>query len=264
MTWRPLVIGILAAFLLSLAAATVTSPQSGALEPDPIGRNPDAGDPSRDPSEPGTTGRPEISLPGIGVSVALPTPDLPAWLQLVLLSLALALVGALVIRMLGRSSRGEELDPVAPDRATVRDEGARAGQSHAPVASLLADANADLENEVYRAWLEMTRVLDVDRPESSTPGEFAEAALAAGANPEDVATLTQAFEAVRYGSRPITTARRQSVAAALKRVRATVRARGEESDTEQPADSQSGNRNQSTENPSSRGGRNGDDGGDSG
>ena len=57
----------------------------------------------------------------------------------------------------------------------------------------------DLDDEIRRAWLEMTQLLDVERPTSRTPGEFADAAVEAGLDSEDVAELTALFEAVRYG-----------------------------------------------------------------
>ncbi|MFP9191053.1 DUF4129 domain-containing protein [Natrialbaceae archaeon A-CW1-1] len=66
------------------------------------------------------------------------------------------------------------------------------------------DAASDLENEVYRAWREMTDHLDVDRPESSTPGEFATAAVAAGFDADDIDELTSIFETVRYGDHSVT------------------------------------------------------------
>lgn len=61
------------------------------------------------------------------------------------------------------------------------------------------ESEAEVDNEVYRAWREMTEYLDVDAPASSTPGEFAEAAIAEGLDPDRVAALTDVFERVRYG-----------------------------------------------------------------
>lgn len=57
----------------------------------------------------------------------------------------------------------------------------------------------ELTNEVYRAWQAMTRDLDVSTPESTSPREFASAAIDAGFRSEDVRELTQLFEEVRYG-----------------------------------------------------------------
>ena len=77
----------------------------------------------------------------------------------------------------------------------------------ATVAGRAADriaASDDVDNEVYRAWREMTRHLEVDRPETSTPGEFAAAAVETGMEREHVDDLTRLFEAVRYGHRETT------------------------------------------------------------
>lgn len=84
------------------------------------------------------------------------------------------------------------------------------------------------ENEVYRAWREMTAGLDVDRPESSTPGEFADAAIEAGMSPDDVRELTTLFEAVRYGGRGPTEERERRARRLFRRIEATYA--GEEDD----------------------------------
>ena len=63
------------------------------------------------------------------------------------------------------------------------------------------------ENQIYRAWFEMTGLLDVDAPETKTPGDFADAAIEAGLRAEDVEALTSLFEAVRYGGYEPTTER---------------------------------------------------------
>ncbi len=82
----------------------------------------------------------------------------------------------------------------APDPA---DLAAAAGAA----ADRLAEHDADADNEVYRAWYEMTSLLDVPAPETCTPGEFADAAADVGLNREDVDELTTLFEEVRYGGR---------------------------------------------------------------
>jgi len=77
---------------------------------------------------------------------------------------------------------------------------------------------SDADNEVYRAWRDMTRVLDVDRPASSTPAEFAAAAVAAGVDEEPVEALTGAFERVRYGGEDATDDRERRAVEALRRI----------------------------------------------
>jgi hypothetical protein len=82
-------------------------------------------------------------------------------------------------------------------------------------------------NEVYRAWREMTEHLAVEHPESSTPAEFATAAVDAGMAPDDVRELTDLFEEVRYGDREVTEERERRAADALRRIEESY-AEGEE------------------------------------
>lgn len=78
--------------------------------------------------------------------------------------------------------------------------------------------SSDADNEVYRAWRDMTAVLDVDRPASSTPAEFASAAVDAGVDEEPVGTLTEVFERVRYGGADATDDRERQAVAALRQI----------------------------------------------
>jgi hypothetical protein len=91
------------------------------------------------------------------------------------------------------------------------------GQAAGRAADRIEDAD-DLENEVYRAWREMTDHLEVDRPESSTPKEFADAAVDAGMSDGDVDELTKLFEEVRYGGKDPTDDRETRALAALRRI----------------------------------------------
>ncbi|MDZ5812032.1 DUF4129 domain-containing protein [Halorubrum sp. AD140] len=102
-----------------------------------------------------------------------------------------------------------ETDPESPDlRAVGRTAGAAADRIE----------SSDADNEVYRAWRDMTEVLDVDRPASSTPAEFAAAAVDAGVEEGPVAELTAAFERVRYGGEDATEERERRAVAALRRI----------------------------------------------
>lgn len=133
--------------------------------------------------------------------------------------LVVALAGAVALLVL--STTGDEdreaedaTDPPSerPD-ADVQGVGEAAG-----TAADRIEADADVGNEVYRAWIEMTTHLDVSRPESSTPGEFAAAAVDAGMDPDDVSELTRLFEAVRYGDERVTDERASRAVAALRRI----------------------------------------------
>ncbi len=104
-------------------------------------------------------------------------------------------------------------EPPAPERRA--EVGRRAG-----AAADRLESDADLENEVYRAWREMTGALAVDNPRATTPKEFADAAVEAGMARADVAALTEAFEAVRYGDAPVTPERETAAVEALRRIEA--------------------------------------------
>jgi hypothetical protein len=74
------------------------------------------------------------------------------------------------------------------------------------------------ENEVFRAWREMTARLDIESPESTTPREFQQAAVDAGMAPDDVQELTRLFERVRYGGEPVTADREERAVQVLRRI----------------------------------------------
>lgn len=64
-------------------------------------------------------------------------------------------------------------------------------------------------NTVERAWLRMVRRLDLDGARTMTTSECASAAIAAGLERDAVETLTETYEEVRYGGRPVTQQREQ-------------------------------------------------------
>lgn len=79
----------------------------------------------------------------------------------------------------------------------------------------------DVDNEIYRAWQEMTELLEVSRPESSTPREFADAAIDAGLEREHVDELTRLFEDVRYGDAETTPAMEERALEVLRQIEDT-------------------------------------------
>ncbi|GAA0514648.1 protein of unknown function [Halorubrum aquaticum] len=110
----------------------------------------------------------------------------------------------------GRSVPAEpDPDPADPDLAAVARTAGEAADR------IEGDAG---DNEVYRAWREMTEALEIDRPASATPGEFATAAVEAGVDEEPVSELTDVFERVRYGGADPTDDRERRAAAALRRI----------------------------------------------
>lgn len=107
--------------------------------------------------------------------------------------------GLLVSRNLGTSD-DTDADRV-PDESAPQPDVAAVGTAAGRAADRIdADDESDaVDNEIYRAWREMTAPLEVDRPESSTPREFASAAIDAGLERDHVDELTRLFEDVRYG-----------------------------------------------------------------
>lgn len=74
------------------------------------------------------------------------------------------------------------------------------------------------ENEIYRAWWEMTRSLSLSSPHTKTPGEFKAAAIRAGMEEQDVHDLTQLFNSVRYGNRELTAEDERHAVTVLERI----------------------------------------------
>lgn len=120
-----------------------------------------------------------------------PTP--PTVYLLVLLGLLIIGTAVIVLRDRGTSmpDTADEEEPTGPDAEAVGRAAGRAAER--------LTAETDVDNEVYRAWREMTDLLEVDEPETTTPGEFATAAIDAGLGQSDVDELTRLFEDVRYG-----------------------------------------------------------------
>lgn len=140
-----------------------------------------------------TPGNGSILGGGGGGKSASARPSPPSLVLLIVLGLAL--VGAVVA--LFRTATSDSGDPPGgPGDGSTN--AAAVGRAAGRAADRL-EAEADVDNEVYRTWQEMTELLDVDDPRTSTPGEFAAAAVEAGLGPDDVGELTRLFEDVRYG-----------------------------------------------------------------
>lgn len=136
------------------------------------------------------SGGPVFGAPG-GGSGGTPT-TAPSLLVVVL---GLVLLGALALVL--RTSVLPEHGGDEPETDTTA-EAADVGRAARRAADRI-ESSDDLENEIYRAWREMTERLDVPTPESATPGEFAAAGVAAGMERRHVEELTRLFEDVRYG-----------------------------------------------------------------
>jgi hypothetical protein len=141
----------------------------------------------------------------------------------------LAIVGMVLVAgviLVARASHGPDQDAAAPV-SSGDDEESTDGTGVAAVGEAAGRAADDIEGEVdtsnavYRAWREMTDALDVARPETSTPAEFASAAVDAGMAREDVDELTRLFEDVRYGGATPSAERERRAVDALRRIERT-------------------------------------------
>lgn len=145
-----------------------------------------------------------LSGPGEGL---LGTGSIPTW--------AMGLFGVAVIGgaigLLYRTAGTDEVVDIEEESTTedveLDDFAAAAGRA----ADRIEEHNQDADNAVYEAWVEMTELLDVDSPETYSPGEFADAAVDAGMDQADVRQLTRLFNEVRYGERDVDSREDQAV-----------------------------------------------------
>ncbi|MFU8867115.1 DUF4129 domain-containing protein [Natronococcus sp.] len=200
-----LVVVLLAVGLAYALAALGTVPLDGE---EPAGN---------EPEEPGLGG--EGGDPGEGDGeLSVPTGPLLGVLG-VLAALVAVFVGGL---LLSRNAT----EPTAPtSRSEAGDDGRTQTEGEAVAVGSAAGRAADridegtaADNEVYRAWREMTAPLEVDRPDSSTPREFADAAIEAGLERDHVEELTRLFEDVRYGESETTAAMERRAVSVLREI----------------------------------------------
>lgn len=158
-----------------------------------------------------------IAVPG-GGSGSASTEALSVTSDPLLLALAVAfalVIGVVIIFRFRDDDSTLESESKAEDPETMTELGRAAGRAADRIAD---DADADTENEVYRAWQEMTDQLAVSNPRSQTPGEFAHVATDAGMASEDVDELTDLFCTVRYGGSDPTEERETRAVSALRRI----------------------------------------------
>lgn len=134
--------------------------------------------------------------------------------ETVVLLALVVLGGALVVARLTEGESVEESGASSPDG-----DAAAVGEAAGRAAEELDETT--LSNAVYRAFHEMTEALDVDDPETTTPAEFADAAVGAGLDEDDVTALTDLFREVRYGDAPATEAREERAREVLRRIEST-------------------------------------------
>ena len=139
-------------------------------------------------------------------------PLIPSWL-LVIVAGVIGGIGVLYL-FFSKQRRSEVIrDRSHTDTTDIADAAGRAADR--------IEATTDFDNEVYRAWDEMTAMLDVREPKTCTPGEFAAAAIAIGMKQADVDELTRLFEDVRYGENRATETTEQQALDILRRIERT-------------------------------------------
>ncbi|MFB6228781.1 MAG: DUF4129 domain-containing protein [Halobacteriales archaeon] len=146
-------------------------------------------------------------------SGAAEQPSLPS--ILLLLGLIAALFGTVLAYLRTASDGDDRTQADESDGVDATAVGAAAGRA---ADRLERDASAD--NEVYRAWREMTALLDIPDPQTSTPGDFETAAIEAGMGRNDVRELTRLFEDVRYGDADPSTERERRAIDVFRRIEA--------------------------------------------
>lgn len=136
----------------------------------------------------------------------------------VLLGVLAVVVLFVFLRTTGDDEFEEEVEeePIPEPDVALADVGATAGRAADRI-----EGQATLENEVFRAWREMTDLLDLPDPETTTPREFADRATAAGMNRDHVEALTTLFEETRYGGIEPDAERERQALAILRRIEST-------------------------------------------
>lgn len=145
-----------------------------------------------------------------------------------LIELAVVVIGLVIVGLILRRylRRGDSSGTGIAD--TQADVGAAAGAAADRIENR---ADPSVENAVYDAWYKMTTYLPVEEPETSTPGEFAAAAISAGIDRRDVEELTSLFESVRYGPESATPVTERRAVEILRRIESTYHESADETET---------------------------------
>ena len=160
-----------------------------------------------------------VTFPGAGGGIgqsgngAVPTTS-PTFL--LLLGILALVVLVLFLRESGDDESSRDVaEPLEEPEVSLAGVGAAAGRAADHI-----QERAAVENEIFRAWIEMTDHLDLDRPETLTPAEFAQRATAAGMEPAHVEALTDLFREVRYGGEAVTPEREARAVETLRKIEA--------------------------------------------
>jgi hypothetical protein len=148
------------------------------------------------------------------------TNDFPT-IVFALLAVSILIVAIVLVRATGDGPLLDSFDSETDvnDSTSVQvstAESAAVGEAAGRAADRI-ETDTSLSNAIYSAWQEMTDPLDLPR-ETSTPGEFADAAIKSGMARKDVNELTELFEATRYGGIDASEERERRALAALRRI----------------------------------------------
>lgn len=138
---------------------------------------------------------------------------------LLLAVVAIGLVG-IVLGLRGSDSDTTEEAVEENEESTKRTRPASVRTGTTDAAATVDDLPP--ENAIYEAWSAFATSLEVSRPRSKTPAEYAAAATAAGHDERAVRELTGVFQAVRYGLVAPTPARKADAVAALETIADTI------------------------------------------
>jgi len=127
----------------------------------------------------------------------LSTVSVPPTMAAAALGLVVVAGIAALVRTTGEEETFEPLEDETGEEPDASEFAAAAGRA----ADRIEQANAPVDNAVYRAWYEMTGLVDIDDPETTSPRGFAQHAIEAGLDEADVAELTELFNEVRYGGK---------------------------------------------------------------
>ena len=143
------------------------------------------------------------------------TADGPSLLSVVLLLAAGVAVLGTALAASRRSDDSE--DSASADAESAGNSATALGRAAGRAADRIEETTT-LDNEVYRAFREMTTHLDVSDPETTTAREFERAAVEAGMRRDDVAALTDLFERARYDEYSVDAGDEQRAVELLRRI----------------------------------------------
>ncbi|MFB6146601.1 MAG: DUF4129 domain-containing protein [Halobacteriaceae archaeon] len=153
----------------------------------------------------------------------------------IIISVIMTIIGAPIMYFM--VTRADDIggEEVTIEEQTDEQVLASLGELAGEAADRLEASATAVDNEVFKAWKEMTEYLHTDHPEASTPTEFEDAAKEVGMESDHVEDLTDLFREVRYGGREATEEREERAIEALRTIEETYADADETDEDEQAA-----------------------------